>query len=305
MNKEIYWLRPVTGKPKHHTIVWLLGNTCPYSCSYCGPQFHDGSSPWQDADLVLSAMAKMPRAHVIFSGGEPSYHPQIERILTERPKNVKISMLSNASRPYDFWDRVHPLLLSVVFSYHIEQTKYDRFIEVARRYKDKIQRINLPMLMDRWEACLNVYWKLIEEGFRVSAKPIVENFGFEASKVVGYADWQREWIESHNEDRHANNLKVTFMDDRADPEAVFSITSASRLLASGLTNFKGMSCETPTEFMNVDFDGTIWDASCKQRTAIGSLKDGWTVPQYGVVCEQDFCWCHTDINCTKSAVLMA
>jgi hypothetical protein len=251
-------------------------------------------------------MAKMPRAHVILSGGEPSYHPHIERILTERPKNVRISMLSNAARPFDFWLRVHGLLHTVVFSYHMEWTKFDRFIEVAKLYKEKLQRVNLPMLPSRFEECMDVYFRLCDEGLPVSAKPIVENFGVAANRVSSvYLPRHLKWIEMHNEDRLANNLKVSYLNDWEDPDNKFEITSASQLLAKGLTNFKGLSCATPTEFMTVDFDGTIWDRSCQQRKAIGTLKDGWTVPKYMETCEQDFCWCHTDINTEKVAILMA
>lgn len=289
-------VKPITGKPTHYTVLWLLGNTCPYSCSYCNSTFNGGNIAFQPASVVLKGMSTLPRAHVIFSGGEPTYHPEFERLLSERPKNVKISVLSNASRPYDFWSRIHDKLLSVVLSYHIEHTIYSRFIEIARLCKPRLQRVNLPMLRERWSDCMDVYTQLVQEGIPVSAKPIVENFGFEASKVVGYTEEQRQWIDAHNTDTLSNNLLITFEDGTSQ------ITSPSRLLNSGLTNFSGMNCWTQTEFLHVDFDGTVFNMSCKQREFLGNIQDGFVIPTDPVVCKQSFCWCHTDIIPQKSAV---
>ena len=51
--------------------------------------------------------------------------------------------------------------------------------------------------------------------------------------------------------------------------------------------------------MYVDMDGSIFDTVCKQRTQTGSIYTGYTLPTEPMICKQNFCWCHSDINAKK------
>lgn len=274
-------------------VMWLLGNTCPYKCSYCEPVFNDGRFQFHAYDAVLDGLAKLEQAHVMFSGGEPSYHPEIERLLDNKPSTIAVSLISNAARPLSFWERVLPKLQSVIFTYHVEFANFERFASTARLAYNlkKLQRINLTMLPERWDECRYAYSDLKARGFPVSAKPLVENFGFQSSKLIDrYTQDQLDWISQANQE--AAPLTMELLDSQGNQ---LMKTNPSELLAAKATNFKGWLCYTPTQFLMVDFDGSVYDTSCAQRRKVGQLGEYLEVPKTPVVCEQSFCWCHSDI----------
>src|ERR1700756_4144631 len=118
-------------QPNGMFVMWLLGNTCPYKCSYCNSDFNGGDFEFHSLETVQKGLALMPRAHVMFSGGEPKYHPKFEEILATKPDFINASVISNGARHKSFWERVVPELFSIILTFHVEFAfdKLDRFIE--------------------------------------------------------------------------------------------------------------------------------------------------------------------------------
>ena len=78
-------------KRKMWFAYWSLGNTCTYSCSYCPEEFHSGSQPYQFTNAIQNTLKRMPPTFVMFTGGEPTYHPDFEKIETEcRDQAIKL-----------------------------------------------------------------------------------------------------------------------------------------------------------------------------------------------------------------------
>ena len=94
-------------------VDWMLGNSCSYACSYCPKALHDGSIRWQKSDGILEFYQQLHRHYVFhrsrrvwlqFTGGEPTMHPQIIRLLQEaKALGFSVSLISNASRTLRFW----------------------------------------------------------------------------------------------------------------------------------------------------------------------------------------------------------
>ena len=118
-------------------VDWMLGNACSYACSYCPKSLHDGTVRWQNPDDVVDFYDRLHTHYVThrnrrvwlqFTGGEPTMHPQIIRILEEASaRGFSVSLISNASRTHRFWTKIKPHLNAVILTYHSEFVDFDHF----------------------------------------------------------------------------------------------------------------------------------------------------------------------------------
>jgi hypothetical protein len=239
----------------------------------------------------MNTLDKFPTCTVIFSGGEPTYHPDFEKILQRKPAHIRAGVISNAARPLAFWERIVSGLSFVILTYHADYANLERFLGVALLLYKQHSRpgcVNLIMVPDKWDYCINVYNTLRENGIHVRAKPLVEDFGLASSTLISaYTPDQLAWISNVSEETLPGSLH-TVVYNRADQQMF--VTNPAELLSQHQTNFKGWSCELPAEFMAVDFSGDIYNTSCPQRVHIGHINTGFTPNLSPILCEQDFCW---------------
>jgi hypothetical protein len=283
-------------RKKDMQVIWTLGNTCPYKCTYCSPAFNDGSSPFHPYDNVMSILNQLPtNASVFFSGGEPTYHPDFEKILDNKPTALKLNVISNGARPYSFWERVVPKLSRIILTFHAEFAKLDRFIDVATLCKPKLDRINLTMIPWKWEECVEAYNTLISHGLPVTPKPLVKDFGYKASSLIDeYSIDQLKWID--NKGKSEGRAYIGFY--RKDGSAI-KFTTPGEMLVSAENNFNNWLCYTPTVSRHISFNGNIYDMGCSQRQLIGTITDGITIDPTPVICKQNFCWSYPDMEGKK------
>ena len=76
-----------------------IGNICNYSCSYCHPNSHSGSS-WNNYNKLINFIDKVTEgklATIILSGGEPTLYPRIDDIVhrlletLKKPNGLKVA----------------------------------------------------------------------------------------------------------------------------------------------------------------------------------------------------------------------
>jgi len=280
-------------------VSWMLGNQCTYKCSYCNDSYHGGNHKFPSKEKIFEVFNTFDSPiKVMFLGGEPTYHPDFEEIVLEKPNHVTIQLISNGSRPLAFWERISQQLDLIILTYHIEYAKLERFKEIASACKNKLSRINLPMLPTRWSECMEVFNSLTASGFKVSPKVLLEDFGHTANKYLqGYNKEQLDWINS-NQDAAVHTMKLI---DIAG--AAFNKTNPSELLAQKFTNFKGWECESPKWNVSILADGRVFDTACKQRKQLGTIMGGFTLDRSPVICEQHFCWCYSDLHSKKTRTL--
>jgi len=280
-------------------VSWMLGNQCTYKCSYCNDAYNGGNHKFPSKEKILEVFNTFNTPiKVMFLGGEPTYHPDFEEIVLGKPNHVTIQLISNGSRPLAFWERISQHLDLIILTYHIEYAKLERFKEIAAACKNKLNRINLPMLPSRWDECMEVFVSLTEAGFKVSPKVLLEDFGYTANKYLqGYNKEQLAWINS-NQDAAVHTMKMIAPSGKS-----FKQTNPSELLAQKLTNFKGWECESPKWNVSILSDGRVFDTACKQRKQLGTIESGFTLDRSPVICEQNFCWCYSDLHTKKTRVL--
>jgi organic radical activating enzyme len=279
-------------------VYWSLGNTCTYACSYCPAKFHDGSNPYQSLEVVQRTLEMLPRAHVIFTGGEATYHPDFERIVIEAPEHLRISVISNASRPIAFWERIVDRLDLVMLTFHAEFADLERFFRTAELVFLKSKRkgaINLTMIPAHWDKCVAAHRRFTEAGMLVTVKPLLQNFATpEAELISDYSEDQSEWIKSNTNKITSKNIAVYNKKD----ELLWKTTPAEMII-NKQTNFSGWQCHTPTQYLSIHSDGEVFNTACKQRERVGSIYTDIKFDSEPIVCEQTFCWCFTDIQTKK------
>jgi len=276
-------------------VLWSLGNQCTYKCSYCPKKFHSGSIPFQSTESIQNFLKKLPKAHVQFTGGEATYHSDFEKIVLEKPDHIVMSVISNASRPIGFWERIVPNLRAVILTYHAEFAQYDRFVATAEliyHTHKRNGRINLTMNPNKWDECVSVYEKLLAAKFRIVPKPLLEDFGVTANKLLdAYTPEQLEWISSKNKTTGDKSIQVLDKDGN-----VLHKTNPAELISSKQTNFTDWLCYSNTRAMYIGMKGDINMATCRQQVKLGTIYDeNITIPTEPFVCKQKFCWCYADI----------
>jgi MoaA/NifB/PqqE/SkfB family radical SAM enzyme len=283
-------------------VYWSLGNTCTYHCSYCPSRFHDGSVDYQPLEVVERAINKLSNlpmeTHIKFTGGEATYHPDFEKIISESPDNIKFSVLSNGSRPLPFWERTVDKLFTITLTYHAEFANLDRFMTIAKLiYTDKKKPglINLTMNPEKWDECVNVYNVMKENNLPVNIKPLLENFGSKTQRMLtSYTQDHITWIKEKTNTSTYKPIGIYNKDG-----VKINSTSPSELLALNKTNFSGWTCYNPTKCLDIDWHGNVYDSSCAQRRKAGSIYTDFVIATEPVLCVSQYCWCHSDIETKK------
>ena len=300
--KKVHYLKPLN-ESRLYFVYWLLGNFCTYSCSYCPSRFNDGSVPYVPLDVVYRTLDRLPKGNIMFGGGEPSYHPQFEDILHHTGVGHKYSILSNGSRPIQFWERVTPQLFTVILTHHIEFVRRERFMDLARLvYLEhrKNGHVNLTMLPSQWNECVSAFDALVAAGIKVLPKPLLEDFGVTAEKLLTeYTQEQLTWIQDRNVEQ-ANNIGL--YDEHHN---LISATNPNALLSAKQTDFYGWNCSVAKSFTLINFTGDVYNSQCGQRKHLGNIYGSWQPDADDMQCTQHYCWCHTDIIAEKGRATYA
>lgn len=298
---SVKYVRPTY--PPLKRVYWNLGNTCPYTCSYCPTEHNSGTVPFHNIDLVLGTMNKLGECVITFGGGEPTYHPEFERILSEKPKHIRIGVSSNLARPYEFWERIVNKLSLVMATYHIEFTNMDRFLRAADliylKYKRQGQ-ITIVMVPEKWDECVAAYETLVAHNLPVSAKPVLNTIDATEADTIEvideYTAEQLAWITDHNDVDGPKTMGVY----SGSGELLEKVSPWSLLAAK--QSFRGWLCYTPMYYLCINKFQEVFDQACNQRTKLGTLTEGFTAPTEPSICRQGACWCMSDIIQKKEKV---
>jgi pyruvate-formate lyase-activating enzyme len=76
--------------------------------------------------------------------------------------------------------------------------------------------------------------------------------------------------------------------------------SVDQSIALKLNGWKGWLCAASQESLYIDFDGFIFVANCRANGPLGSIYDGFSLPDQWISCPKDFCGCGADIMIPKA-----
>lgn len=239
------------GDPTYNTIQfeWFLTNWCNYKCSYCSeePNMKSKFSAGK-YKLVLARLAALKHNfNTEIIGGEPTLHPDLLDIvcsLSRMDHCNKIEIVTNLSRPLDYYQNLHLDKVSILASFHPEFYT-GKFLEKLSQIKNISVTVNL---IDNEK-----YWDLTES-FLSDLKEIHVPFSFNlltstvsyksvyTSKFFNRFGSYLEQNQNHNRIEYLINDKVSY----------FNETDITRF---DLNKFKGYSC-TPIRY-RITHDGDI------------------------------------------------
>jgi organic radical activating enzyme len=292
-------------------VDWMLGNGCSYACSYCPKALHDGTMGWQRVEDVLAfydqlhrhyARLRDKRVWLQFTGGEPTMHPQIIRLLTEASaKGFSVSLISNASRTERFWQKIAPCLDSVILTYHNEFAELDHFRSVGRLLSARMPvHVNVTMRPDHFDRTLEEARALraAMPAASISLKPLRVDF---EDALFDYSTQQMQQMQ--------DGLPPTAKQEGPMPRGTMTVTlpggerqkvRANEFVLRGENHWRGFRCNAGLESLRIKGSGVITRAVCSVGDDIGRLGEAVQLPVAPVLCSAETCSCVADILITKS-----
>lgn len=114
--------------PIPYQILWDLGRTCNYDCSYCWPSVHNRDGEHKSLEIMMNTANKIitewsnnESIRWNFGGGEPTLNPYfLDFIKYLKSHNQWILITTNGSRPRKYWKEAVNYINSVNLSVHFE-----------------------------------------------------------------------------------------------------------------------------------------------------------------------------------------
>ncbi len=181
------------------SVSWLLGRYCNYRCSYCWPHGRSDERDHRPLELLLKTMDEIKRQsrengfnsfHFSFSGGEPTLHPGILKLLEHYSSDLENTnyqsthLTTNMSAGIGFWEKYSKAVanlhrVSITASWHREAGKADPKGH-AEKFADKLEflqtkniQVTINMVMvpkwfeDIWAEAMYFH----NRGLNVTLKP--------------------------------------------------------------------------------------------------------------------------------------
>lgn len=264
-------------------IYWYIGDKCNYRCSYCHPNYYSGKHGWHSADVVVPFLNQFQNSLVLFSGGEPTYHPELFEIFKNINPTIILGLVSNGSRPWTYWDQLINIrsLTNIVFSYHYAQVNEQEFFDTALALHQNNRCIFtitflLPTSNDKdgqWNRSIEFYNKLKSAGIKVQPKLRFESSEFVAGRPESgilvdsnYSPDQVSWAQTENLDLKGS---ITLYDK--DMNILAENLDTQYLISRGITNFVGWKCFAAKTNLLIAPNGDVTTGICAQRQKLGNI----------------------------------
>ena len=75
--------------------------------------------------------------------------------------------------------------------------------------------------------------------------------------------------------------------------------SVDQTIALQKNSWKGWKCAASQESLYIDYDGFVFVGNCRVDGPLGSIYDGFSIPQSWITCPKEFCACGADIMIPK------
>jgi MoaA/NifB/PqqE/SkfB family radical SAM enzyme len=296
-------------------IYWYIGDKCNYRCSYCHPNYYSGKHGWHSADVVVPFLNQFQNSCVIFSGGEPTYHPELFDIFKNISPTISVGLVSNGSRPWLYWEQLIKIryTTNIIFSYHYAEVNEQEFFEtaLALHQSDRCSiaiTFLLPTENDangQWDRSVEFYNKLKSTGINIQPKLRFEKSEFVAGRPdsglpvdSNYSPAQLAWAHTEN-----SKLKggITLYD--SDMNVITKEVDSQYLISRDITNFVGWKCFAPKTNMLIAPNGDVTTGLCAQRQNLGNIFDKVNIAsnQYDI-CRTPGCTGWIDVIALKSAI---
>ena len=315
-NKKI--IRVIQRDRSLMNLTWMTNNICNNRCSYCTPSLHSGIGhhyKWDNAKKFLEKLFdRYPKIHCSVVGGEPSlsdFFPEL--VKTFNSSGHTIGVTSNAFNSIEYWEDVSKYLYYICFSYHSEFPAKDFREKVIAASLNTSVTVRVMMLPSKWDHCIDVFNSLKDIDTCLLEPVRIFDWGGKNREASVYTEDQLNWFKS-DEALRPHQKMISHLDNkfkRVNLQSRFEFDDKSTVtdkqvnplefINSGMTNFKGYTCEVGLKSLHIDSTGSIFLGNCMIGGPIGNINDfeniKWT--SFPVICHKEVCHCATDVIINK------
>ena len=295
-------------------ITYWPTDICNFNCPYCFAGSTEGKYRYpKDLDEELEKFKKLFSRYsqlgktqfnlTIAGGGEPTLWPKLDEFC-ERIKqlaNVKINLVSNASRTLSWWERNAKFLECVVLSCHVKDVDIEHYINVADSLFERNINVVAMMVMDasEWDTCVEYISKMLNSKYSwtIQAKEVVESPGRD---VDSYTQEQLNYIKQPLKRLEPSDRILQHINEYSLIESVGLYKDGSAQVANtnkyinGKENyFKGWKCNFPLERISINASGKI-QGSCGVEFDVNNPAP--------IICSKTCCGCPPDTHISKERV---
>ena len=308
-------------------VEWRLGNACNFDCSFCTPEFKDGTRRYLEYSRYIKLIDNLidfdPSKKIWFqiNGGEPTLYSKLIELLSHiKSKGGYTSMFSNGSRTTRWWKELAELnvLDRLYLSYHPEQEESpDHIIEV----NNIMQATNtLVTIFVTTQADPELFQKAIighqEIQRRATAisslKPITDltnnilqpysadqldliqkNLYVRSTGWALIAKKKQQYLKTvpfYNSD-----MTMTYSDQSRKSG------SAQSFVESAETNFKNWECDIGIDTLFINGEN-VYRGQCRQGESVEIVSENTTFKTTPIICKMDQCMCSFDVQEPKRLV---
>lgn len=275
------------------------------------------------------------------TGGEPFIDPNILPMLqTLSNSNVteQINVISNGSLPYATYMEALQYLAGITISLHLErsQNEIDATITKLVKLKKNTNKhigVNLMFLPGSKQQVLDIIAQLTAAGIPTVVRKITPLLITEEQTPFTEITLRRKDQQLLNLDRQTErkNVWYSYQDQqrstaidkyysKEDHDFVAEINQRSiwhntgvwekdnyrelnsdLLIAQNQNSFMNWICYAGVDNLYIDFDGSIYRATCLNDGPIGHIENGTTFLAEPTVCKKQWCLCTTDIPIRKAS----
>lgn len=292
-------------------VEWMLGDTCNYSCSYCG--YNTGEKKWLDLEQYKSLITKIVedtkpnKVSFQFTGGEPTLYRHFQEIL----KHVKeydsyTRIISNGSRTIRWWEElVHNNYVDgLTLSFHPTQTNdYQHITNVANLFRFTNTWVGIVIMCppSHFDLCVEA-WNYIKNNCYVTITLMQVND--DQIGMSKYTDMQKKFL-LENFFTHIKDPEFTKPTNPTLSQQMIMYYNdgsiiekpAQYFVLSDQNNFSGWQCDAGVNLLRVEQD-------IAQRGICG-VGEKWSITEEKpfrntkVTCTKNSCNCLLDLRQNK------
>ncbi len=260
-------------------IYILLTNNCNLSCSHCIRSDKSNTTLSKQELEILFSNVDFSNNQIIFTGGEPSLHPEFNYVLEKASKKAKkITICTNGINSY-YFEKIKDLNIHIQFSidgnrkYHNKIRGLDSFdkivenIQLAEKYNisHSVSTVVNKLNINSIDEMLNDLSKIVKSGYiRFNTQM---NFGNSSEDDILSIEKWNNFVDSVNSVEFPIKIRADKLFD-FDAVEKLSCDELAMLSKNAVKN-----CGTCTHKVYIYPDLNVYSCTCLDSFPIGNLKE--------------------------------
>jgi molybdenum cofactor biosynthesis enzyme MoaA len=275
-----------------------------------------------------------------FTGGEPFLDPGfmlLSEYIADNACTEQLNVVTNGGLPRDVYERASRIFKGITVSLHLErpQPEIDEILDKCLQMQHNcFVSVNAMFLPGRSAQIQTIAQRLNDSGVPFVVRKITPPLSQSdflpyqrqgpGRKEVRLHDLAQQrthkilWKDRTNSQRK-HNLMQYYTDrelgllqdlNRSSPwqncgvwfaDGSYRELNTDYLLARDLVDFQGWLCYAGVDSLYVDFDGSVYRATCLNDPPLGHIGQGVVFAKNPTRCKKTCCTCNTDIATRKAA----